>query len=179
MKTMLTLKRYLLIPAMIPVMLVLWGLVLSADRLHGWKYSENIAPPTQSDYTFAAVVFFASLLTPLFFGLIAAIVAYYKKYRACWPLLEIGIVASIYLMFITGAVFKNLFTKIEYIEYVAVIGIVGASCLVGGVIVTVLINAGACVRQRSWGKLASSVLVFLGGMLYLFWLYAFIIYIDT
>jgi hypothetical protein len=141
-----------------PVMLILWRMVLLADRLHAWKYNEQSDPPTQSDYTFAALVFFPSLLTPLFFGLIAAFVAYYKKYRACWSLLETGAVASIYLMFIAGAVFKNLFMKNEY---VAVIGIVGASCLVGGVIVTVLINAGACVRQRSWGKLANSVLVFL------------------
>ena len=102
-------KRYLLIPAMIPVMLILWKLVLSADRLHAWKYSENAAPPTQSDHSFAGLVFMIALLTPLLIGLVAAIVAHHKKYQPCWPVLETVIVASTFLMFMTGAVFSNLF----------------------------------------------------------------------
>ena len=64
-------------------------------------------------------------------------------------------------------------------EHMAVIGIVGASCLVGGVVAVVPMNLEPCVRQRNWGKFANSVLVLIGAMLYLFWLYAFIIYVDT
>ena len=169
-------KRYLLIPAMAPVMLILFKLVLSADRLHAWKYSENIGTPTQSDHSFAALAFFTALLTPLLIGLMAAIIAHQKKSRPCWPIPETVIVASIYLMFIIGAFFTNHFMKVEHL---AVIGIVGVSCLMGGVVVVVLINLGACVRQRNWGKFANSVLVFIGGMLYLSWLYAFVIYVDT
>ncbi|MBM4104058.1 MAG: hypothetical protein FJ263_08410 [Planctomycetes bacterium] len=172
MKTTLTMKRYLLIPAMIPVMLILWKLVLSADRLHAWKYYENIAPPTQSDYAFAALVFFASLLTPILIGIIAAIVAHHKKCEARWPVLETVIVVSIYL--IIGVISQNLVSPT-----MEVIGIAGASCLMGGVIVTALINLAACVRQRKWVKFVNSAMVFIGGELYLLWLYAFIIYIDT
>lgn len=150
-------KRYLLIPAMAPVMLILFKLVLSADRLHAWKYSENIDPPTQTDHTFAAFAFLTALLIPLLIGLTAAIIAHHKKYRPCWPILETAIVASIYLMFMIGVIFQNLVMKVEYM---AVIGIAGASCLMGGVVVTVLINLGACVRQRNWGKFTNSVLVF-------------------
>ena len=169
-------KRYLLIPTMVPVMLILWKLVLSADRLHAWKYSENVAHPTPSDHNFAALAFFTALLTPLIIGLTAVIIAHHKKYKPCWPILETIIMAFIFLMFMIGVFFQNLFTNISDL---AVIGIVGASCLMGGVIVVVLINLGACVRQRSWGKFANSALVFIGGMLYLFWLYAFVIYVDT
>ena len=176
MKTNLTMKRYLLIPSMIPVMLILWKFVLSADRLHAWKYSENIAPPTQSDLSYAALAFFTALLTPLLIGLVVAFIAHPKKYRPCWPILETVIVASIYLMFITGAVLSSLFMKLEHIS---VIGIVGASWLMGGVVVVIVMNIEACVRRRNWGKFVNSVLVFLGGMLYLFWLYSFVIYIDT
>ena len=176
MKTNLKMKRYLLIPAMAPVMLILWKLVLSADRLHAWKYSENFARPTQSDQAFAALAFYTGLLTPLLIGLAAAIIAYRKKYKPCWPILETVAVACIFLMFITGALFQNLFMKVSDL---AVIGIAGASCLMGGVIVVALLNLGACVRQRNKGKFANSASVFVGGMLYLFWLYAFIIYVDT
>lgn len=176
MKKTLKLNRYILIPAMIPVMLILWKLVLSADRLHAWKYSENFDPPTQSDRSFAAFAFFAALLTPFLIGLIAAIIAHYRKYRPCWPILETGIVATIYLMFMTGTIFTDFLMEIGDM---AVIGFVGASCLMGGVIVLVLTNMGACVQQRNWGKFAHSALVLLGGMLYLFWLYAFVIYVDT
>jgi hypothetical protein len=57
--------------------------------------------------------------------------------------------------------------------------IMWASLLIGGVVVVSLLNLGACVRQRMWGKSALSTMVFCSGMLYLFWLNAFIIYIDT
>ncbi len=170
-------KRYLLIPAMIPVMLILWKLVLSADRLHAWKYSENFAHPTQSDHAFAALAFYTALLTPLLIGLTAAIVAHHKKCQPCWPILETVAVVSVYLMFIIGALFQNRFMNVS--ELLLVTGIAGASCLMGGVIVVALLNLGACVRQRNWGKFANSALVCSGGMLYLFWLYAFVIYVDT
>ena len=104
------------------------------------------------------------------------IIAHHKKYKPCWPILETFIMAFIFLMFMIGVFFQNLIMNISDL---AVIGIVGASCLIGGVIVVVLINLGACVRKRSWGKFANSALVFIGGMLYLFWLYAFVIYVDT
>ena len=132
MKVNLKMKRYLFIPAMIPVMLILWKLVLSADCLHAWKYSENAAPPTQSDHSFAAFAFFTALLTPLLIGLIAAIIAHYKKCRPYWPILETVVVASVYLMFIVVMGFSKLF--LMKFEHMAVIGIVGASCLVGGVV---------------------------------------------
>ena len=176
MKTTLKMNRYLLIPAMIPVMLILWKLVLSADRLHAWKYSDNISPPTQSDYSFAALAFFTALLTPLLVGLIAAIIAYYKKYQSCWPLLETVIVASVYLLFSIAAIYPDVLSKVSGM---ADAGVIGSSCLMGGVIVVILINMGACVRQRNWGKFTNSVMVFIGGILYLFWLYAFVIYVDT
>ena len=152
----------------------MWKLVLSADRLHKWKYSENFAPPTQSDYNFAAIVFYTALLTPLLIGLIAGIIAHYRKYQPWWPVIETVIVVSVYVIFIVAAT-----TRLEILENLAIAGLLGASCLMGGVIVAVLINTGACVRKRNWGKFANSVMVFGGGMLYLFWLYAFIIYVDT
>jgi hypothetical protein len=54
-----------------------------------------------------------------------------------------------------------------------------ASVLVGGAVAAAGYNAGASVLQRTWGKLAVSMLTICAGMLYLFWLSGFIIYIDT
>lgn len=155
---------------MVPVMWILWKLVLSADRLHQWKYSENFPPPTQSDHNFASFAFFTALLTPLLIGLLAGIIAHYRKCQAYWPVIETVIAASVYLMFIVG-----MFTLPE----VMLSGLAGAYLLMGGVIAAVLINTGACVHQRKWGKFANSVVVLIGGMLFLYWLNAFIIYVDT
>jgi hypothetical protein len=64
-------------------------------------------------------------------------------------------------------------------ERVVVSVIFAANLLMGGVVVMVCQNAGACIRQRKWGRLGVSAIPFLGGMIYLCWLYAFIIYVDT
>ena len=55
----------------------------------------------------------------------------------------------------------------------------GRSAWRGGLVTSALFNLGACVRHASWQKASLSALVICGGGLYLAWLYAFVIYIDT
>lgn len=172
---------------MAPVMWALLQLAHWADRLFAWQYSpEYFSPPTAADFTRAAIVFWGALLTPIFIGLVAAIVAFRKKYQPRWPILESLIVAFPYLP--TGiSLLSDSFhqsntggnTFFHAILTAFFSAILWACLLVGGAIVICLLNLGACIRQRTWGKCAVVVVVLFAGVLYLFWLYSFIIYIDT
>ena len=171
-------KRWIWILAMAPVMWGLLQLVIWADRLHAWQYSPNYAPPATADFTRAAVVFWGTLLTPIFVGLVAAIVAFRRKYPPRWPVLEMTIVAIPYLLLAMGSLTGGLY-KSNWVGVAFRHAINGAYLLIGGAVVLALLNMGACVHQRMWGKFALFAVVLSGGMLYLFWLNTFIIYIDT
>lgn len=150
---------------MAPVMWALWRLVLSADRLHGWHYSENIPPPTDADKAFAALVFWAGALTPALIGLAAGVWAFRRELAPRWPVLEMAVAALPFAVLASGLMSER--------------AIMIASLLAGGTVVSALMNLGACARHGDWRKGAASAAAVLGGMLYLLWLYAFIIYVDT
>jgi hypothetical protein len=171
-------KRWIWILAMAPVMWGLLQMVIWADRLHAWQYSPEYAPPTATDFTRAAVVFWVALLTPITAGLVAAVVAFRRKYLPRWPVVEMVIVAFPYLAIATGELSGVLYRS-HSAGNAFWYAIMWASLLVGGAVVVSLLNLGACVRERMWGKSALSTVVFGSGMLYLFWLNAFVIYIDT
>ena len=172
-------KRWLWIPVMAPVMWGLLQLVISADRLYAWQYNQDsVLPPTAGDYTRAAVTFWGASLTLLLVGLVAAVVAFRRKHLPHWSVPEMVIVAFPYLALALGSLRGDLYKSNS----------VGSACwsvmfwaclFVGGAVVVSLFNLGACVRQRMWGKFALSIGTFCAGMLYMLWLYAFIIYIDT
>ncbi len=164
--------------AMAPVMWGLLQLVIWADRLYAWEYSPKYAPPTAVDLTRAAFVFWGALLTPILVGLAAAILAFRRKHLPRWPTLEIIIVAFPYLAMATGLLSGVLY-KSNSAGTTCWHAIMWASLFVGGAVVVSLLNLGACMRQRRWGKFALSAVALCAGMLYLFWLDAFIIYIDT
>jgi hypothetical protein len=172
-------KRWIWVLAMIPVMWVLWRQVLSADCLYLWNYSaHDLAPPTEADYTRAAITFWGALLTPVFVGLVAAIVAYRRKHAPSWPVLETIVVALPYLVIamahMSGFLYDEAATGNACLS-----AIILAYLCIGGVVVVSILNIGACARQRVWRKLALSVVPICGGMFFLFWWNAFIIYIDT
>jgi hypothetical protein len=174
----MTMKRWIWILAMVPVMWGLLQLVISADRLYAYLYSDGFAPPTPADYARAAVTFWGALLTPVLVGLGAAVVAFRRKYPPRWPFLEMAIVAFPYLGFAAGSLGGFLY-KSNSAGHACWYAMMGAYLVVGGAVVVSLLNLGACVRQREWGKFALSSVVLCAGMLYLLWLNAFIIYIDT
>lgn len=174
----MTMKRWIWIPAMAPVMWALWRLVLSADRLHAWHYSESYPPPAPADYTYAAFAFWTALLTPAVMGLVAAVMAFRRKHPPCWPAIEIVIVAIPYLAMGIGSLTGVLYESNSAAD-ACWLAIMWACLFVGGAIVVTLLNLGACMRQRMWGKFALSAGLFCAGTLYLFWLNSFIIYIDT
>lgn len=178
MKARMGVKRWLWIPAMAPVMWVLWRFVVSADRLYAWHYSEGYAPPTPADYTYAAIAFWTALLTPALVGSVTAFIAFRRKYRADWPFLELTIVVIPWLTGVTGELTHALYSS-QWVGTALWQIISRASLLVGGAVVISCLNIGACVSRRKWGRLALSALVFCAGMLYLLWLNAFIIYLDT
>jgi hypothetical protein len=155
----------------------LFRLVCWADCLYGWQYSPECEPPTAADYARAAIVFWGSLLTPLCIGLVAAVVAFRKRHPARWPWGELGIVGLPALVLLGGVIrpFWDDRWPGKILWYI----LVYANFLVGGAIVLALLNLGASLRRRKWGRLALSAVVFGAGLLYLFWLYAFIIYLDT
>lgn len=150
---------------MAPIMWALWWLVISADRLHAWRYSDNFALPTTADFIRAAITFWGALLFPIAVGIAVAILAFRRQYTPRWSILETGIVAIPYLTLVAGHISETF--------------IMVASLIVGGTVVMSLLNLGACLRQRMWGKFGLSALVICGGALYPLWLYAFIIYVDT
>jgi hypothetical protein len=161
---------------------VMWGLlqtVIWADRLHAWQYSSEYAPPGAADSTRAAVVFWGALLTPMCVGLVAAVMAFRREEPPSWPVIEMVIVAFPYLAVTTGSLSGVLYTSTGAGMACWHAIIMGAYLFVGGAVVMSLLNLGASVRRRMWGKCALSTLVFSSGALYLFWLNAFIIYIDT
>ena len=162
---------------MAPVMWALWRLVLSADRLYAWHYSENYLPPTQADYAYAAIVFWGALLTPVTVGLVMAVVTFRREGTARWPIAETCIVAVPLLALSSGLV--HPLADDTWLGNLLLGVLLWANFVVGGVVVTALLNLGACLRHRGWGRLALSALVSCGGTVYLLWLYAFIIYIDT
>ncbi len=170
-------KRWILILVMAPVMYGLFRLVCWADCLSAWHYSES-NPPTSADYIRAAIVFWGSLLTPLCIGLVTAVVAFRKQYPAHWSFGEMCIVGLPISVLIVGIVcppFGDTNLTGRIIWYI----LLYANIFVGGAIVLALFNVGTSIRHRKWGKLSLSILVCCAGLLYLFWLYAFIIYIDT
>jgi len=173
MKDNMMMKRWAWILVMIPVM---WGwlqLVISADRLFAWEYSSKYPRPTAADYTRAAVVFWGALLTPAIIGLATAIVAFRRKYAPRWPVLELCIVAFAYVSSYAGlSLYKGLW---RYGDDV----VTGGYVLVGGAVVVALLDLGACLRQHFWGRAAISALALCGGMSYLAWLNAVILYLDT
>ena len=171
-------KRWLWIPVMIPVMWGLLQLVISADRLYGWQYSESIPRPTAADYTRAAVTFWGALLTPLLVGLVAAVVAFRRKYTPHWSVPETVIVAFPYLAVALGTLGAFLY-KSTSLGSACTYVMTWACLLVGGAVVVSLFNLGTCVRLRMWKKFTLSAFAFCAGTFYLLWLYAFIIYIDT
>jgi len=174
----MTMKRSICFLVMAPVMCGLLQLVIWADRLHAWQYSSNFAPPTTADFTRAAVVFWGALLTPIAVGLVAAVMAFRRKYPPRWPVLEIAAVAFPYLAIATGSLTGVLY-KSNIAASACWYTIMWACLFVGGAVVVSLLNLGASVRERMWGKSALSALALCTGTLYLFWLNVFIIYIDT
>jgi len=171
-------KRWILIAVMAPVMWGLFRLVLWADRLHAWRYFQNYPPPTAADFTRAAVVFWASVLTPIVVGFVVAIVAFRRKYQPVWPILETGIIAVPYLSYIAGASLGILYGE-RRTAYIFWFVILRACVLVGGAVVATCLNLGACLRRGAWGRFALSAAAVCAGMFYLLWLSGFIIYIDT
>ena len=179
MKIRMTMKRWMWILVMAPVMWVLWRLVLSADRLHAWQYNPDVAPPTTSDFSRAAITFWVALLTPVIVGLTAAAIAFRRKQPSRWPVLEMTVVALPYLIFMTAALTPGLgsLTSVSAVfECAIACAIVALYLLVGGAVVLSCSNMAACVGQRTWGRLALSTMVLCAGLLYLFWLNFFIIY---
>ena len=170
-------KRWIWVLVMAPVMLGLFNLVRWADCLHSWQYSSEHSPPTAADHARAAIVFWSALLVPIIVGLATAVVAFRQKYPARWPIAESSVVGVVWLTFVAGA-FCPL-AENTWLSRLILGVLVSAHLVVGGVVVITLLNLGACARVRKWGRLALSALLFGGGMLYLLWLYAFIIYIDT
>lgn len=171
-------KRWLWVPAMAPVMWALWRFVLSADRLHAWHYSDNYPPPTPADYAYAALAFWTASLTPVLVGLVAGIVAFRRKYRPARPVLELTIVVIPWVTFVTAELTNAIYSS-DWVA-TALWQILSGACLfVGGAVIMSCLNMGACLPQRKWARLALSTLVLCAGELYLFWLNAFIIYIDT
>jgi hypothetical protein len=179
MKTGVTMKRWMWIPAMAPVMWALWRLVLSADRLHAWRYSGGeLPPPAPMDYTYAAIAFWGALLTPVVVGLVAAVVAFRRSRPAHQPIAESCVVAIPLVVLLQGILWPS-FPDSGWLGMLLWGILLGAQFLLGGVVVMALQNLGACARHHNWRRLSLSTLVVCGGMLHLFWLYAFVIYIDT
>ncbi len=170
-------KRWMWIPAMAPVMGVLWWLVGSADRLHAWQYNPDVAPPTASDYTRAAITFWVALLTPVVVGLTAAAIAFLRKQPSRWPVLEMAVVGFPCLILMTGFMGRRLGGSNS--ESIFICSFFVAYLVIGGAVVSGCSNMAACVGQRTWGRLALSAMVFCAGMFYLLWWPAFIIYTDT
>ena len=171
-------KRWLWVPAMAPVMWALWRFVRSADRLHAWQYSDEYSAPTPADHTYAALAFWMAVLTPILVGLVAAMAAFRRKYRAQWPVLEMTLVAIPWLTLVTGEVTGALYRS-DWVG-TALWQVVSGACLVlGGVVAISGLNMGACMSRRTWGRLALSAVVLCAGTLYLFWFNAFILYVDT
>ncbi|MBN2561673.1 MAG: hypothetical protein JXQ75_12165 [Phycisphaerae bacterium] len=163
---------------MAPVMWALLRLVVWADRLYAWQYSPRYAPPTPADYARAAVVFGMASLTPVLVGLAAAVAAFRRKYQPRWPILEAGVVACPYLALALTLWLGLLHKPNSPLRFVGVVAIWG-SVFLGGAVVAASLNMGASLRQRTWGKCALSALAICAGVLYLLWLHAFIIYLDT
>jgi hypothetical protein len=152
--------------------------VLLADRLFAWQYSDKFDPPTTADYVRAAVTFWGAFLTPAVVGLTAAIVTFRRDRRAQWPIAESCIVAIPLLALLERLLWPSSLN--EGWPAMTLWGLLlGAQFILGGVTVMALQNLGACARDYNWGRLSLSLLVAFGAMLHLFWLYAFIIYIDT
>jgi hypothetical protein len=170
-------KRWIWIIVMAPVMWGLWRLVVWADRLHAWQYSAQYAPPTEIDYARAAIVFWGALATPLLVGFAACVVAFRREYQERWPTVELILFALPWFVLYGSLlpIAKSLGGAVGYLEEALLIG----NILIGGTIVVTLQNIGACLRHRKWGKFTLSTLACCVGFLYLFWLYAFIIYLDT
>ena len=166
---------------MAPVMYGLFRLVCWADCLHSWQDSCKYDPlklATATEYTRAAIVFWGALLTPLVVGLIAAVVVFRRRHAAHWPIPELCLATIPVVMVLALGIWSPCLGGGWLGRFLMVV-IFAAQFLLGGVIVMTLLNLGACARKREWGKLVLSVLVLSVGMLYLFWWYAFIIYIDT
>ncbi|MBT5608760.1 MAG: hypothetical protein HN742_31865 [Lentisphaerae bacterium] len=173
-------KRWTWVVAMAPVMLVLFKLVCWADCLHAHNYDPyEIPPPTATDFTRAAIVFWGALLTPLVVGLVAAVVAFRRSRPAHRPIAESCIVAIPLLVLLQGILWPSTLPDSGCVGMLPWGILLGAQFLLGGVVVMALQNLGACARHHNWRRLLLSTLVACGGMLHLFWLYAFIIYIDT
>lgn len=171
------LKRWLWIPAMAPVMYGLIRLVIWADRLHAWMYSTKYAPPTETDIIRAAIVFWGALAVPFIIGLIAAVWAFRKKSPARWPWVELLFVVLPIALIYGGFLFWPSITVFHLPLHS--IPLLYSHLFVGGTLVLIFLNAGACLRQRKWGRLSLSLLAIGIGYFYLFWLYAMIIYLDT
>ncbi len=162
---------------MAPVMWVLWWLVLSADRLYKWQYNPDVAPPTASDYSRAAITFWGALLTPVVVGLTAAVIAFCRKQPSRWPVLEMAVVAFPCLILMTGLLGRGL--SGSNLESIFICAFFVAYLVIGGAVVSGCSNMAACVAQRTWGRLALSAMVLCAGLLYLFWFNFFILYLDT
>lgn len=170
------LKRWLWIPSMVPVMYILIKLVCWADVLHRFRYHpQRYPPPTDADFLRAAIVFWGSLAIPWVIGIVAGIVAFRKKYAARWSFAELIIVCIPMIILFCSILWPSALNN----TFLAIILLFGAHFVVGGAVVMALLNIGAASRRRTWGKWVVSALVAAIGGLYLFWLYAFVIYIDT
>ena len=163
---------------MVPVMWGLFRLVIWADRLHAWQYSQKYPPPTPTAFTRAAVVYWTSLLTPVLVGCVAAIMSFRRRNLAAWPVPEIVVIALPYVSFATGSLLDVLYGS-SHLANILWLVMLWSCILVGGAVVATFSNLGASVCHRTWGKCALSLAAVCAGMLYLFWLSTFIIYIDT
>ena len=171
-------KRWMVIVAMAPVMWGLLQMVIGADRLHAWQYSPEFAPPTEADFNRSAIAFWSALLTPICAGLVAAVVAFRRKDSPCWSVLEAAIIAFPYVVVVTGELSGVLYEP-DRVGTACWRAIMGAYLVVGGAVVSCLLNLGACMRMRAWRKFSFCAVVLCAGMLYLLWWNAFIIYVDT
>ena len=164
---------------MSPIMYGLFRLVCWADCLHTWHYSGGrIPPPTTADFTRAAIVYWAFLLIPVFIGCVAAFMSFQQRNSARWPLSEIGILAIPYATYATGLLLSILYRR-SLLESIVWFVIFYSCVLIGGAVVAAFSNLGACLFNRTWGKLSITMVVIAVGMIYLWGLSTFIIYIDT
>ena len=163
---------------MAPVMGALFGLAVWADRLYAaFHFPQQYPPTTAADYTRAAVVFWFAALFPILVGLGTAVVAFRRKHAAIWPFVEMCIIAPLWLLSAANWLF-NIQQRAPWYDKILFSCFLIFFFVFGGTIVTSMLNLGACVRHRKWGRFALSFFTFLGAALPAYWMYVVIIYFD-
>jgi len=158
-------KRWLWIPVMIPLMWMFFHMAISA------KYERSRPVLSPADRTRAAVVLWSAVATPAVMGLLAAGGAFRRKLAPRWPVLELGLIVLNYLgvvVMLLGSVAGAAGERM----------VLWPALLLGGVVVTALLNLGASLRERMWGKASVSALAVCAGLFHVAWLCSVILYLD-